>query len=170
MKYEHFKKTQTKEEFLTGRDETFSELDDAVKDALYSKYIVKCKVFQRDNFKCQNELCETPKQDLTMHHVKWQKNGGKHAERNCLTLCKTCHQGFHKGKREIKIYDDPDLPAHFRGHTFIFERESQINWKEIKSNMKKLRKEMREHHGIRLTAKQMRLLMLFLYAPYEDIE
>lgn len=170
ISYKYFKEVKSKEEFFTSWDNNVDNLTEALKTTIYNKYVVKCRVFQRDNFECQNELCQTPERDLTLHHVRWQKNGGKDAERNCLTLCHTCHQGFHKGKRDIKVKDRCELPAHIKGHTFVFEKEYEINWKQIKAEMKGLRKNVRQYHGIRLTSEQLRILMTFLYSPYEDLE
>jgi len=169
MAYEKFKEVLTEEQYFTSFDNP-SELTEEIKKTIYTKYLVKCAVFQRDKFNCQNELCVTPENGITLHHVKWQKNGGKDAQRNCLTLCTACHQSYHKGKREIKVFDRANLPAHFRGHTLKFEKEQEINWKEIRAQMKQLRKNLHHLHGLKLTAAQMTILMNFLYMPMEDWE
>ena len=47
-----------------------------MKREMYKKYLVKCEVFKRDNFRCRNIVCKYPESQLTLHHVKWKKNGG----------------------------------------------------------------------------------------------
>jgi hypothetical protein len=169
MTYEKFRKILSKEEYFS-EFENISELNETIKDTIYRRYLVKCEVFKRDNFTCQNELCQTPEVGITLHHVKWQKNGGKDVARNCLTLCATCHRGYHKGKREIKVFNRAELPTHFKGHTLKFEKEKEINWKEIKVKMKELRKSIKHFHGIELDGKTLTLLMRFLFIPYEEWE
>ena len=77
MSYENFKQIKNREEFFNTWDSDIEKLTEAIKETVYKKYLIKCAVFQRDNFECQNELCKTSKSDLTLHHVKWQKNRGK---------------------------------------------------------------------------------------------
>ncbi len=170
MAYENYKVTASKEEYFQNWQDPTSQLTEELKATVYSKYAIKCRVFQRDNFTCQNEMCKNPRNRLTMHHIKWRKNDGKDAERNCLTLCRACHSGYHKRKRALRIRDRAELPSHFRGHTFKLNKEEQFNWKKLKSEMKQLRKNIRHLHGIKLSEEQLRVLMLFLFAPYEDME
>jgi len=102
--YRAFRKLRTKEEFFNSWEkETMGAISPKDKDRLYQHYTVKCEVLQRDKFQCQNHECEWPDSPLTIHHVKWQKNGGDWITRNCVTACKTCHQGFHKRKERISI-------------------------------------------------------------------
>ena len=58
MAYEIFKKVVSQEEYFNSwGDESLKELTDKLKDQIYKKYLVKCEVFVRDNFTCQNENC-----------------------------------------------------------------------------------------------------------------
>lgn len=159
-----------KEQYFSSWGDDLNKLTEALMAAIYNKYVIKCLVFQRDNFECQNENCQTPISPLTLHHVKWQKNGGKDAVRNSLTLCKSCHQAYHKGKRVIKVKNNPNLPDRFKGHTFEYTKEEGIDWKALRAEMRKLRKNVKNMHGIRLTEEQIRILMVFLFSPYEEWE
>lgn len=69
-------------------------------------------VLCRDNHTCQ--CCKGKSKDkvLNVHHIESRKTGGN-APNNLITLCETCHQGFHKGivklpktiKRGMKFND-----------------------------------------------------------------
>ena len=130
---------------------------------------MKAVVFQRDEFKCQNTECEYPDSPLTLHHVKFQKNGGKDSDRNCVTLCKTCHQGYHRGKRAIILGALDALPSHMRGHTFKVSVDETIDWKKVKAEMKKLRKTLITER-VYLTMEDLAMLMRFfdMIVDYES--
>ena len=53
-------------------------------------------VLFRDNHTCQ--CCKGKSKDkiLNVHHIESRKTGGD-APNNLITLCKTCHTGYHKG-------------------------------------------------------------------------
>lgn len=53
-------------------------------------------VLWRDNHSCQ--CCKGKSKDniLNVHHIESRKVGGD-APNNLITLCETCHQGFHQG-------------------------------------------------------------------------
>jgi 5-methylcytosine-specific restriction endonuclease McrA len=54
-------------------------------------------VLERDGNRCT--VCGTKgskKNPLTMHHVKYRRNGGTNDPDNLVTLCKTCHELWHK--------------------------------------------------------------------------
>lgn len=53
-------------------------------------------VLFRDNHTCQ--CCKGKSKDkvLEVHHIESRKTGGN-APNNLITLCKTCHDGYHKG-------------------------------------------------------------------------
>lgn len=57
-------------------------------------------VLSRDNHTCQ--CCKGKSKDnvLQVHHVESRKTGGD-APNNLITLCKTCHENFHKGKIDL---------------------------------------------------------------------
>lgn len=53
-------------------------------------------VLSRDGHKCQ--CCKGKSKDkiLNVHHIESRKTGGN-APNNLVTLCETCHKGYHKG-------------------------------------------------------------------------
>lgn len=57
-------------------------------------------VLCRDNHTCQ--CCKGRSKDkiLNVHHIESRKTGGD-APNNLITLCETCHKGFHKGTVEL---------------------------------------------------------------------
>ena len=171
MEYAVYRKTLPKNEYFKKWDsDSYVKLTEDLREQIYNKYKVKCMVFQRDNFMCTHSGCKTPHSELTMHHVKWQKNGGEHKERNCVTLCKTCHKGYHRGKNELIFTEDSTVPKHMRGHTYKVSDYDEIDWKEIKAEMRKFRKTIKHEHGVPISAKQFKLLMeLFeLMSNYDD--
>ena len=163
MAYEVYKKTLSQEDYFAIWDsDNFKKLPNDLHSQIYEKYVIKCAVFTRDNLECQNVNCKTPNSELTMHHVKWQKNGGEHKTRNCITLCRTCHKAFHRGKISITFKTRDELPAHISGHTFSLNILNEINWKKIKKEMKVLRKNLKSNHGLVLSGKQIMFLMKWL--------
>jgi len=55
MSYEVFKKIVSKEKYFKSWEyEKIVTLTESLKNGIYEKYVAKCKVFQRDNFTCQN--------------------------------------------------------------------------------------------------------------------
>ena len=163
MAYEIYKQQLTKEEYFDNWDnEQEQNLNEDLKDQIYNKYLVKTRVFNRDNFTCQNKDCAYPDAPLTMHHVKWQKNGGEDKSRNCVTLCKTCHKGYHRGKNILIFSEDSNVPKHIRGHVFKVTQEDVVDWKKVKSDMKSLRKSFKQSHGLKLNEKQLYFLMKWL--------
>lgn len=168
MAYEIYKKIKSKKEYFNTWDsENYKQLTSELKEQIYSKYVVKAKVFKRDVFRCQNKNCINVNSPLTLHHIKFRKNGGDDKIRNCVTLCRACHMSYHKGKIEITFNCD-NLPNHINGHTFKIEKEEKIDWKQIKSEMNKLRKKLKNEHGIILDWKTINLLMKWLHIPYEE--
>jgi len=142
--YKIYRKKLTYDEYFELWEEVKIEaLTKGLMREIYAKYLVKCDVFSRDNFKCQNLNCKTPDSDLTMHHVKWQKNGGKDSLRNCVTSCDRCHKNYHSAKAEFSLPDNDLLPAHMRGMTYLAHKDEGINWKIIKKQNKQLRKSLR---------------------------
>ena len=128
-------------------------MSEDIKEQVYQKYVIKCAVFQRDNFKCQNKYCKTPDSKLTLHHIKFQKNKGKHSLKNGITICKTCHKAYHRGKASLT----------FNGMTYRIHKEEQINWKKVKERSKEIRKANKEYHGIKISWELLRILMRFLF-------
>ena len=57
-------------------------------------------VFYRDEHRCQ--CCKGKSKDkiLNVHHIESRKTGGD-SPNNLITLCETCHNGYHKGTIEL---------------------------------------------------------------------
>lgn len=161
--YELYRKVRNPENYFATWDrETVSQLDDTLKEKIYERYVLKCFVFQRDNFKCINETCTTPDSPLTMHHIKFQKNNGKDSPRNCATICKSCHKGFHRGKNSLT----------FNGQTYRVHKVEEINWKVIKKNNKKFRKHLirDEQLSVTISYSLLEQLIKFLMTSYDSTE
>ena len=154
-----YKILRTKEEYYSDwEEETLKELTPELMEQIYTRYCVKQEVFTRDNFLCKNEECITPTSPMTLHHVKFQKNGGKDSARNCITLCNSCHKAFHRGKKSV-IFD---------GMSYKIHKENKINWKEVCRVGKQVRKENKELHGYKISWKLIMLLMKFLERDYSN--
>ena len=163
MAYEVYKKELTKEKYFENWDsDNYKQLTENLQNQIYEKYLCKCRILIRDKFVCQNKNCETPESELTMHHIKFQSNGGKNKERNCVTLCKTCHKGFHRGKYDITFKSDGDLPNHIKGNTFKIDMQTETNWKEVKKEMRKFRKNMKNNYNIHISEQQLYFLLKWL--------
>ena len=168
MKYEIFKKQLCqKAYFEQWTDKNYQDLTKELRNRIYQKYLVKCQVFNRDNFECQNLLCKKTDSPLTFHHVKWQKNGGEDKTRNGISLCKSCHNRYHKAKGAISFANNKLLPPHIRGHTFKLDKPDKFDWKKNKSDMKKLRKSLKQHCGYVLSLDQVKILMPFLDLEFD---
>jgi len=162
--YEIYRTVKTRDEYYKTWDPTnFGMLTEELQKTIYDRYIIKSFVFQRDGFKCQNFGCKHPQSELTMHHIKFQKNNGKDSPRNCITLCKSCHNGFHRGKCDLT----------FNGATYKVSRPECVNWKIVRKQNKKLRKELRAElalNPIHITAALFEQLMRFLMVNFEEGE
>lgn len=73
-------------------------------------------VLFRDNHTCQ--CCKNKSKDrvLQVHHIESRKTGGN-APNNLVTLCKTCHELYHKGL--IKLPSTIKRGASFRDAAFM---------------------------------------------------
>jgi hypothetical protein len=161
--YEIYKTIKNKEEYFNSWDKDNAEmLTNELKDTIYSRYVVKSFVFQRDGFVCKNEVCKKYPSTLTMHHIKFQKNNGKDSVKNCITLCKVCHQGFHRGKNELT----------FNGATYKVSKIDSINWKVKKKQNRELRKSLRAElmiNPIHISQELFEQLMRFLMINFDEI-
>lgn len=157
------------EYFSTWERENLEQLTPELRKSIYNKYLTKCNVFQRDGFTCQNEKCKTPDSGVTLHHIKWQKNGGEDKPRNGLTLCVSCHKGFHARKHDIVVKDRKELPAHVRGHTIKLHKDMDFNWKAYRETAKKIRRENRQYYGVRVNWYMVAILMQWLSVPYYEM-
>ena len=65
-------------------------------------------VLWRDGHECQ--CCHGRSKDrvLNVHHIESRRTGGD-SPGNLVTLCDTCHDGYHKGKVELKLRRTPSL-------------------------------------------------------------
>jgi len=169
MAYEVYKTIKSFDKYFSEwKISDINNLTNELKIQVYKRYVFKCEVFQRDNFMCQNTECKFPDSPLTLHHIKFKKNNGEDKLRNGITLCKTCHMGYHKAKRALIFHNENNVPSHIRGHIFKLEKPIKIDWKQIKSDMKDLRKQLRDNHGIIITLRQLSLLMRFITVPYNE--
>ena len=59
-------------------------------------------VLARDRYKCQ--YCKGKSKDsiLNVHHIESRKTGGN-SPGNLITLCKTCHEKYHKGEIKLNV-------------------------------------------------------------------
>jgi hypothetical protein len=62
---------------------------------------VKRHVFHRDGYKCRVPGCGATA-NIDCHHMKFWKDGGKHENRNLLTLCEGHHLAVHAGSLLIE--------------------------------------------------------------------
>jgi len=159
--YEKYKTIRSPEEFWNNWDkETLDILDEPIRERIYKKYVVKCAVFQRDEFKCRNKNCRHPKSRLTIHHIKHQRNGGKDSLRNCVTICRVCHHRFNKGKEGLT----------FDGMTYkLHKKETKFDWKTQKSATRLKRKELKRYHGINISWELLEILIRFLEKDYSEM-
>lgn len=152
--YEKYKVIRSKEEFFAEWiGSSLSGISESIKDQIYKKYVCKCVVFQRDNFKCQNELCKAPTSHITMHHIKFQKNGGEDKPKNCITICKSCQSGFHRGKAQLKFW----------GMIYQIDGKTEtMNYKAIIMKGKEIRKANKHLHGYKISYELLMLLLRWL--------
>lgn len=73
-------------------------------------------VFFRDGHTCQ--CCKGKSKDkiLNVHHIESRKTGGN-APNNLVTLCETCHKGYHEGK--VKLSKNINRGMSFRDAAFM---------------------------------------------------
>lgn len=162
MNYETYRVTKTKKEFFsTWTKEDLDNLNAEHKNEIYQKYFIKAMVFQRDNFKCKNENCKSPNSKLTLHHTKFQKNNGKWSLKNCVTICKSCHTKYHRGKDSL-TYDGMTYKVH--------KNDYETNWKQIKAQKRQFRKTIKREHGVVISWALMAKLMKFLFDNNIDLD
>lgn len=73
-------------------------------------------VLWRDNYKCR--CCKGKSKDIILqtHHIESRKTGGN-APNNLITLCKTCHNKYHKGL--IKLPDSIHRGNSYKDSAFM---------------------------------------------------
>lgn len=142
-------------------------LTEELREYIYQKYLVKASVFQRDDFKCINIDCKQPESSLTLHHVKFKKNGGEDKVRNGVTLCQSCHRRYHKGTLALTFPDNESTPVNLRGRTYRVEKSKEIDWKQVKFEMKRLRKTLNEYKKYRIKYDEVLMLLKFLEVNFD---
>jgi len=158
MTYEIYKNIRTKEEYFSDwSSDNLDNISPKMQESIYNKYLVKSAVFQRDKFKCKNENCKYPNSKLTLHHIKFKKNNGKDSLKNCITICITCHQGFHRRKNSLK----------FDGMEYKVNTNDKIDWKKIKAEGKTIRKSNKEFCGYKISWEMLMKIFKFLNIPYD---
>jgi hypothetical protein len=104
----------SEEYFKTFKESSLKYLPNRKKEKLYKRYLIKFAVFNRDTFKCKNQLCLNNTPEITMHHIIKQSRGGEDTEDNCVTLCKSCHKRYHTKGATLIInnisYKDDETP------------------------------------------------------------
>lgn len=73
-------------------------------------------VMFRDNHTCQCCKGKTKDKVLNVHHIESRKTGGN-APNNLITLCETCHKGYHKGI--IQLPETIKRGMQFKDATFM---------------------------------------------------
>lgn len=73
-------------------------------------------VLFRDEHTCQCCKGKSGDKRLNVHHIESRQTGGN-APNNLVTLCETCHDGYHKGK--IKLPDSVKRKQSLRDATFM---------------------------------------------------
>lgn len=170
-------RVKTEEEFFSEFDDTQSLTAEQEQEA-YARYVMRALVLRRDGFACQNLNCPSDGTELTIHHIKAQRNGGKHDTRNGVALCRTCHEQYELGNASLVFPDEEHLPKKIRAHTFgpsdktpskaQLEKQAILHWKETLAKNKEIRRQCR-FRNLRTTAtwEQICLLMRFLFGEVE---
>lgn len=73
-------------------------------------------VLFRDNHTCQCCKGKSKNKILNVHHIESRKTGGN-APNNLITLCETCHTGYHKGT--VKLPNTIKRGMSFKDATFM---------------------------------------------------
>ena len=154
--YDKFKTILTQPEYFSDwKPDNLSKISQENQDKIYELYVLRCVVLQRDSFKCQNLDCDSPESKLTIHHIKFRKNNGKDSPRNCITMCRSCHSGFHKGKEPLKFW----------GHTWQIHKKQDLSPKQLKFIGAKIRKENKHlFKGYNISYELLELIMKYLFS------
>lgn len=181
MAYEIYKKEVSREQYFSNWDsEQFNTLTEELATEVYKDFLFKKDVLVRDDFTCQNKTknheteelsvcihCKNVREyeKLTVHHVKHKRNGGENEVRNGVVICNGSHKAFNRMKRPlIFLKDAMNLPTHIRGHTFKLSKgERKKNWKELRAEMSKLRKQYKHIGGKTVNWRMIEILLRWLY-------
>lgn len=161
MSLGRYRLTKSKEAyFAKWNPKELSHISASDKEKIYQRYLLKCEVFQRDGFKCQNADCEY-KAPITLHHIKWQKNNGQDKPKNCVTVCKTCHKRFHSGKAGLQIGYN-----YYEVHK---EHNDEIDWKKVKAENRQIRKNNKHQWGLDIPFGLFMMLWKFLEVDFSRV-
>ena len=72
---------------------------------------------------------------------------------NLIPLCTICHRRYHNGVIVLRI----------NGKDYQATVPEKVNWKALMKERKQIRKENRQHWGLRLTGEQVVILLYWLY-------
>jgi len=115
---------------------------------LKNYYNVKQYVLERDTYKCQHCNGRSKDNRLHVHHIIFKSRGGSDHQDNLVTLCKTCHDNFHKGKIELNL----------KGKKSITKHATEMGI--LKSQLKKRFGEFKETFGYKTKFKREQILNL----------
>lgn len=161
MSYEIYKKVHSEDEYFAKWDEDrLAELDDSLREQIYKRYLIKCQVFQRDNFRCVNEQCTHEIKELEMHHILFQCDGGQDSVDNCVTLCNDCHKIYHSGKGIIYIKGEEYKASNFEQ---MLQRQNKLKMRQFRKELKYLRP---DYFGQEIPWTVLMLLLEFLEKDY----
>ena len=76
---------------------------------------VRKYVLWRDKYTCQCCKGKSGDKKLHVHHVIFQSQQGSNAPANQITLCRICHEKYHKGEVELKM----PKPREYKAETFM---------------------------------------------------
>ena len=112
-------------------------------------------VLFRDGHQCQ--CCKGKSKDvvLNVHHIESRKTGGN-APNNLITLCETCHKGYHEGK--IKLPKTIKRGMSFRDAAFmgimrwtLYRRLKELYPGKVSMTYGYITKNIRIRHGLEKT-------------------
>jgi hypothetical protein len=171
--YEHFKRIKSWEEYFVQwniYENNNSDIEQSIKEEIYNRYVVKSKVFQRANFKCQNLNCKTPDSPLTFHHIKFNKNDGKWSVRNGLCICNKCQILYHDAKDALHLSNDESIPSHVRGHKLQLDSSDNIRFKKSRIKALEIQKKCKHIRQIPISWELISVLLNWLFNHYEEIQ
>lgn len=174
MAYELYKKIISEDDYFTREGTDYSKLDPDARNVLYERYLLKVEVFNRDNFKCTAKdcpYCHNKKEPskLTLHHVKFKKNGGDDDADNCISLCREFHDEYHKGSINLRVVKNKELPYYISGRLFKFRKNKKFFTKEKKKEMRQLRKSLElSVKKYKLTWEELVILLKFIEKQWNE--
>lgn len=160
----------TKEEYFNAWEQDQLEaLSEEDKERIYERHKFRKTILDRDGYLCVADGCLNT-EELTVHHVKHKRNGGRDSLRNCITLCEPCHIKFNKGYA-LTIEDEEFLPSHIRGRTFQLHKGVQIDKNPFMNEFTRIarrkrkayRKEVRDRKQEPLDWKTILMLLMWVY-------